>query len=57
MAQKLHACTDNTDPDRPNDRYHDLIDLILVDRLAREEDQTGVQEACVEIFRLRAMHT
>jgi hypothetical protein len=56
VAQKLHACTDNTDPERPNDRYRDLIDLILVDRLVCDEDRTGVREVCVEIFRLRAKH-
>jgi hypothetical protein len=56
IAQKLHACTDNTDPERPNDRYRDLIDLILVDRLANDNDRAGAREACVEIFRLRAKH-
>jgi hypothetical protein len=43
IAQKLHACTDNTDPKRPNDRYRDLIDLILVDRLVREKDRVAVR--------------
>lgn len=56
IAQKLHACTDHTNPERPNDRYRDLIDLILVDRLVRVEDRAGVREVCVEIFRLRAKH-
>lgn len=56
IAQKLHACTDHADPEHPNDRYRDLIDLILVDRLVREEERTGIREACVEIFRLRAEH-
>ncbi len=56
IAQKLHACTDHTDPERPNDRYRDLIDLILVDRLVRDEERVGVREACMEIFRLRAKH-
>jgi hypothetical protein len=44
IAQKLHACTDHTYPERPNDRYRDLIDLILVDRLMRDEDREGVRE-------------
>jgi hypothetical protein len=56
IAQKLHACTDHTDPERPNDRYRDLIDLILVDRLLRDKDRAGVREVCVEIFRLRDRH-
>jgi hypothetical protein len=57
IAQKLHACTDHTDDERSNGRYRDLIDLILVDRLVRDQDRTGVREVCVEIFRLRAKHT
>jgi type II secretory pathway pseudopilin PulG len=56
IAQKLHACTDHSDPERPNDRYRDLIDLILVDRLVGEDDREGVREVCVEIFRLRDKH-
>jgi Nucleotidyl transferase AbiEii toxin, Type IV TA system len=56
IAQKLHACADHTDPARPNDRYRDLIDLILVDRLVPEDDHAGVREVCVEIFRLRGKH-
>jgi hypothetical protein len=57
IAQKLHACTDHTDPERPNDRYRDLIDLILVDRLLCNEDRAGVREVCVEIFSLRGKHS
>ena len=53
IAQKLHACTDHTYPERPNDRYRDLIDLILVDRLMRDEDRAGVREVCVEIVLVR----
>lgn len=41
IAQKLHACADHTDPERPNDRYRDLIDLILVDRLVHTEDDAS----------------
>jgi hypothetical protein len=54
VAQKLHACTDHADPEHPNDRYRDLIDLILVDRLVRDEDRAGLREVCMEIFRLRS---
>ncbi len=57
IAQKLHACTDHTDDERSNDRYRDLIDLILVDRLVQDEDCAGVRDVCVEIFRLRAKHS
>jgi hypothetical protein len=56
IAQKLHACTDHADTERPNDRYRDLIDLILVDRLVHDEDRPEVLEVCIEIFRLRDKH-
>ena len=56
IAQKLHACTDHTDPERPNDRYRDLIDLILVDRLVPDDARASVREMCVQIFRLRDTH-
>lgn len=55
IAQKLHACTDHT-AERPNDRYRDLIDLILVDRLVPEDARASVRNVCVEIFRLRDTH-
>ncbi len=48
VAQKLHACTDHTDNERSNDRYRDLIDLILVDRLVRDADCARVRDVCVE---------
>jgi hypothetical protein len=56
VAQKLHACTDHADPERPNDRYRDLLDLILVDRLVDEDDYARIREVCAEIFRLRDKH-
>lgn len=52
MAQKLHACTGT-----PNDRSRDLIDLILLRALLDAAELEGVREACLEIFRLRAMHS
>lgn len=57
IAQKLHACTDHFDPERPNDRYRDLIDLILIDRLVTTSEHQTVYNACAEIFRLRDKHT
>jgi hypothetical protein len=59
IAQKLHACTTDPGPERQNDRSRDLIDLLLLRDLVREEagdDDTelrSVSEACVEIFALR----
>lgn len=56
LAQKLHACTDHSIPDRDNDRARDLIDILLVRRLLDEDDLPAVRRACVEIFRLRDKH-
>lgn len=56
LAQKLHACTDHSLPNRDNDRARDLIDVLLVRRLLAHEELLGVRRACVEIFRLREMH-
>jgi hypothetical protein len=56
IAQKLHACTDHADSEQPNDRYRDLIDLILVDQLTTKNDYLDIRDVCVEIFRLRDKH-
>lgn len=55
IAQKLHACTTVATDGRPNDRAHDLADLILLDELT-EFSLAETQAACVEIFNLRSMH-
>lgn len=54
IAQKLHACTDHT---VPNDRARDLIDILLVFRLLREDELAEVRRACAEIFALRDKQT
>lgn len=54
VAQKLHACTDQLDGVRPNDRAHDLADLILLEELLAETDLADARSACVEIFTGRA---
>ena len=55
MAQRLHACTATPADGRSNDRAHDLADLILIRDLAGSEFDVGeAQDACVEIFDLRA---
>ncbi len=56
LAQKLHACTDHSLPNRENDRARDLIDILLVRRLLADDELPGVRRACVEIFRLRNKH-
>lgn len=57
IAQKLHACTEDSAPGTSNDRSRDLIDLLLLRGLLREADLLSVREACIEIFALRAHHT
>lgn len=57
IAQKLHACTDHSDPDRPNDRFRDLLDVQLAWSLVRnDEDRHAVRATCLEIFTLRGKH-
>jgi hypothetical protein len=55
IAQKIHAVTEQPD-DRPNLRYWDLIDLILLRELLAEADFVAVREACVETFVARETH-
>lgn len=54
VAQKLHAVTEQP-PDRPNLRYWDLIDLVLLRDLL-EDDLGRVRSACEATFALRASH-
>jgi hypothetical protein len=54
VAQKLHAVTERPG-DRPNLRYRDLIDLILLRDLL-PGDLAAVREACVETFAARNVH-
>jgi hypothetical protein len=55
VAQKLHAVTEQP-PDRPNLRFWDLIDLVLLEALL-DDDLTPVREAATSIFRARGTHT
>lgn len=56
IAQKLHACTESPAAGHANDRFRDLIDLILLGDLVEEKARPAVREACEEIFELREMH-
>jgi hypothetical protein len=56
IAQKIHACTEVYADGRENDRFRDLIDLLLLRALVANADLPAVREACVEIFALRAKH-
>lgn len=54
VAQKLHAVTERP-PDRPNLRFWDLIDLILLEDLI-DDDVVRVREAAESIFAGRGTH-
>jgi hypothetical protein len=56
IAQKLHACTEVPGPNRRNDRFRDLIDLLLLEELISDDEWPAVRVACEELFALRAMH-
>lgn len=56
IAQKIHAVTEEPADGRPNLRYWDLIDLILL-RALLEEDLWHVREACVQTFESRKTHS
>jgi len=53
IAQKLHAVTERF-PDRDNERFRDLIDLIICRDLV--EETISVKEACLDTFASRAGH-
>jgi Nucleotidyl transferase AbiEii toxin, Type IV TA system len=54
IAQKLHACTEVFPLGRENDRFRDLIDLLLLRAL--DPDLTAIRHACDDIFASRAKH-
>jgi Nucleotidyl transferase AbiEii toxin, Type IV TA system len=56
IAQKIHACTEVYLDGRDNERFRDLIDILLLRELVADSDLADVREACVEIFELRGKH-
>jgi len=54
IAQKLHACTERFAADHANERYRDLIDIILLWGLTN--DPTITRRACTRIFEHRQAH-
>jgi hypothetical protein len=52
VAQKLHGMTLPPRPGKRNERFKDLIDLMLMEALIT--DYRGLREACEEVFRARA---
>jgi hypothetical protein len=57
VAQKLHACTEFPGPGRSNDRFRDLVDLLLLEELVDAGEWPAVRAACEELFSLRALHS
>lgn len=56
VAQKLHACTEVFDEGRENDRFRDVMDILLVEDLLHDLGLGLVREACVDIFTVRGKH-
>lgn len=53
VAQKCHACTEVFEKGRDNDRFRDIMDILLVGDLLREVGLHRVREACADIFAVR----
>jgi hypothetical protein len=56
-AQKLHACTEVFDEGRENDRFRDVMDILLVEDLLHDIGLARVRTACIDIFTVRQKHT
>lgn len=56
IAQKVHACTARRDDGKDNDRFRDLIDLILLRGLIDDNEVVAVYEACAQVFDAREQH-
>lgn len=55
VAQKIHAMTEPPlDGDTPNERFRELVDLLLMRELT--SDLVGVRAACREVFGIRRTH-
>ena len=55
VAQKIHAMTEPPrDEGTPNERFRDLVDLLLMRELT--SDLAGVRAACLEVFGIRGTH-
>lgn len=54
IAQKLHGMTLPPRPGKRNERFKDLIDVLLMAPLVT--DYAGLREACASVFRTRATH-
>jgi len=55
IAQKLHACTEVFTSEPENNRFRDLVDLLLLRAL--DSDLVAIRGGCVGIFNTRGKHT
>jgi hypothetical protein len=54
VAQKLHGMTLPPRPGKRNERFKDLVDILLMEALVT--DYAGLREACESVFRTRNIH-
>ena len=54
IAQKLHGMSLPPQRGRQNERFRDLIDLLLVEEIVT--DYAGLRQACESVFRARGTH-
>ena len=55
VAQKIHAMTEPArDEDTPNERFRDLVDVLLMRELT--SNLAAVRAACAEVFGIRGTH-
>lgn len=54
IAQKLHGMTLPPRPGKRNERFRDLIDLLLMEESVT--DYAGLRDACESVFRTRRTH-
>ena len=55
VAQKLHGMTLPPRPGKQNERFRDLVDLLLMETMIRH-DHASLREACELVFRSRNTH-
>ena len=54
VAQKLHGMTLPPRPGRRNERFRDLVDLLLLEEMVT--DYSGLRDACQSVFQQRGTH-